>query len=489
MVHSWAEKNEMRVGIKKCGILEVTPDGMEKILQDAHPQRAQLKVQGDQVPIVTEYVYLGLRLTSEMTIESLATCRVVMGRKKLGKLLPFITCPVLPLAMRLRVVQAVVIPTLLFGAEVYGMNRRITDSMQGLANKCYRALIGLRMRSYTPVASIPLWGELGQWPVCASAAGYRARAYRKGATLKTQIRGLIENPLRVRKWTWCTGVLRWYKRHCEKHASATLVPAPPDTQTRTPQEVMAWVREAIYNREAAIRQNAARRTAPQTQAYLVGTPFAKNSLFHSRVGSKPLEVNILKWIVRFRMNAVATAPRLMEAGRLTAAHGQSCPFCDSNEPETIQHMVLECAKWSDLRDEYMTDIITEAEELWDQIKLDPQCPQYIQDNGEQTRLNLILGGVYLKRRIDGWEPPRPDAPPADLDDDSSVGSDSSLSAVDPDDESSQGTSDACSAGRGDTYLCFQVGTFLAKLMALRGQTLQPLLLEVSATTSGQRPNG
>ena len=137
----------------------------------------------------------------------------------------------------------------------------------------------------------------------------------------------------------------------------------------------------------------------------------------------------------------------------------------------------------------MTDIITEAEELWDQIKLDPQCPQHIQENGEQTRLNLILGGVYLKRRIDGWEPPRPDAPPADLDDDSSVGSDSSLSAVDPDDDSSQGTSDACSAGRGDTYLCFQVGTFLAKLMALRGQTLQPLLLEVSATTSGQRPNG
>ena len=34
-----------------------------------------------------------------------------------------------------------------------------------------------------------------------------------------------------------------------------------------------------------------------------------------------------------------------------AAHGQSCPFCDSNEPETTQHMVLECAKWRDLRDD------------------------------------------------------------------------------------------------------------------------------------------
>ena len=187
LVYQWAIRNEMKVGIAKCGILEIRPEGSDAQLTEDHPRRQELQIQGQLVPIVQEYVNLGLRLTNMLTIKDLATGRIQLGRKKVGALMPFITYPVLPLTMRLRVIQAVVLPTLLFGAEVYGMNRVITDSMQVLANKCYRALIGVRVNSYTLVASAPLWSEVCQKPICALAGGYWARAFQKAALLKTQI--------------------------------------------------------------------------------------------------------------------------------------------------------------------------------------------------------------------------------------------------------------------------------------------------------------
>ena len=200
LVGQWANINKMKVGIKKCDKL-----------------RPFLEIQQDLVPIVDKYVYLGLNLTSSLTVADFASSRVDIGRKRVHALLPFLTSPVLPLAMRLRIVQAVVMPTLLFGAEVYGMNRRITDSMQLLANKCYRAILGIRVKSCTPVPLVPLWNECCQKPICASAAGYQARAHSKGRTLSTQLQWLVMQPLIVRHWTWSSGVLKWFNRYCLSH--------------------------------------------------------------------------------------------------------------------------------------------------------------------------------------------------------------------------------------------------------------------------------
>ena len=491
VVERWADRNEMKVGISKCGILEVRPSQSTATLTEGNPMRDTLRIQGQLVPIVDEYVYLGLRLTSDLTIGDLASCRVQLGRKRVGKLLPFLTSPVLPSAMRMRVIQAVVLPTLLFGAEVYGMNRRITTAMQGLANKCYRAVIGARIRTCAPVPSVPLWEELGQKPICALAAGYRARAYRKAATLKTQIQKLVSNPLQSRKWTWASGALNWFKIHCRKHWPGTGPYAPPYSND-TPARVMTCVRESIVRREVKIRLKEGRRNTNATREYLEGEPFKCSPLCKSKIGARPLEVQFLKWIIRFRIGAVATAPILASCNRLTRARGLSCPFCSGDE-ETRYHMVFECPAWGALREKYIEDIVAQANNIADLAVLDPKIPESVRGNRQLVCLNLVLGGAYSKQgRIKGWMPPTPEIP-TDEDEEASIGSSSTLTAVDPDDDNSisidlDEVEVERTSGEGDP-LCFKVGSFLAQLMALRGQRLQSLFREAAVSATGRRPNG
>jgi len=495
MIDQWCVANEMSVGIRKCGILEVCPAGLEKELTEVHPLRQDLIIQGNEVPIVDEYVYLGLNLSSDLSTKGLAEGRVALGKRKVGALLPFLTCPVLPLAMRLRVIQAVILPTLLYGAEVYGMNRAITDSMQTLANKCFRAILGIRVRSIYPVPSIPLWYELGQQPICALAAGYKARAFQKGSTLKTQISRLIREPLGGRAWTWVSGTMRWYKQHCRPHVEALsntgggTVAAPGSTAT--PAAVHKCVRDAITWREMQIRLKDRRQTATDTHDYVMGEPFkqASTSLVKSRVGSKPLQVHLLKWIMRFRIGAVNTSIFLAEQGKIAPEFKDRCPFC-GGEPETRYHMVFECSRWRVLRQAHIAQLLVELESKTWEILMRDQDGEFAYSI---VRLNVLLGGTYFNLGLPNWTPPSPSLPNNEEDEDSLGGSAASFVPVDPDEEESVGTDPSMVAyGGNNSYRCFQVGLFLFRLMSFRAQLLLPLFpqgREAPNTTSGPRPNG
>ena len=228
----------------------------------------------------------------------------------------------------------------------------------------------------------------------------------------------------------------------------------------------------------------AREMGPQTIRYTLGSPFAKRSFCKSRIGAKPLQVHLLKWVVRFRIGAVATATRLAERGRLPAAQGAKCPFCSKNQPECIYHMVFECSRWGSLRNKYIADVITQAGEVRDRIVSDPKMPVMARSNANSVHLNLVLGGAYSGCGLTRWMPPRP-GPKGE--DESSVNSSSTMMAIDPDDEASE--DDVSLAGETDDDMCYTVGSFLAKMMALWGRPLQPLIIEASASTSGQRPTG
>ena len=60
-----------------------------------------------------------------------------------------------------------------------------------------------------------------------------------------------------------------------------------------------------------------------------------------------------------------------------------------------------------------------------------------------------------------------------------------MTAIDPDDEISEES--VSLAGESDDKLCYAVGSFLVKMMALQGWVLQPLIIEASVSTSGRCP--
>jgi hypothetical protein len=177
-ISEWTTENEMQVGIKKCGILEIRPDGVDSIfdtLAEDDELRVGLKINGEPVPVVNEYKYLGLVLTSGLDVEQMVSKRLTLGRITVNQILPYLKCNTIAMSMRLRVVQAVVCQRLYYGAEVYGMNRKLTNTMQSLLTKCLRVIVGVHLKAgHRSSPTIPLWKECGLMPVCAVAAGLRA---------------------------------------------------------------------------------------------------------------------------------------------------------------------------------------------------------------------------------------------------------------------------------------------------------------------------
>ena len=183
-VTEWTAENEMSVGKQKCGIMVVN-----KPLSMLHQTPARWQIAGQLVPIVSEYTYLGLRFTADLDVPSMLSERVAKGKRLVDTLTPF---------LRTRV-----IPRLLFGAEVYGMNKAITEPMQVLLNQVWRMVGG--MNRNPTVSTVAIWREMGTPPICAMAAAQRARALQKCRKLNTWVRHLVEEPFIHRCRTWVTG--------------------------------------------------------------------------------------------------------------------------------------------------------------------------------------------------------------------------------------------------------------------------------------------
>ncbi|CAN0061159.1 unnamed protein product, partial [Ascophyllum nodosum] len=177
-VTEWTAENEMSVGKQKCGIMVVN-----KPLSMLHQTPARWQIAGQLVPIVSEYTYLGLRFTADLDVPSMLSERVAKGKRLVDTLTPFLRTRVIPVPMKVAVVRGVAIPRLLFGAEVYGMNKAITEPMQVLLNQVWRMVGG--MNRNPTVSTVAIWREMGTPPICAMAAARRARALQKCRKLNT----------------------------------------------------------------------------------------------------------------------------------------------------------------------------------------------------------------------------------------------------------------------------------------------------------------
>src|SRR5690606_14567822 len=124
----WAGRNEMSFGISKCGIMGVGRDGLalnERLRREADRYR----LGGATVPIVDSYTYLGLTVSPLLSAQHMVDDRVAKGWKAFHALKPVLECTRIPLAIRVRLVKATLLPTVMYGAELWGMS----------ADRCARA--------------------------------------------------------------------------------------------------------------------------------------------------------------------------------------------------------------------------------------------------------------------------------------------------------------------------------------------------------------
>lgn len=390
-VTAWVTTNEMQVGISKCGIMEFLPDTAHSVLTEASAP----VIAGQRVPVVQDYLYLGIKLTKDLEINAMIGDRVRQGMVTLQTVTPFLRCPAIPLPIRRKIVSTVLLPRLLYGAELYGMNRRLTDRMQAILNKALRDIL-TGPGSDGRFGSIGLWKEMAIDPICALAAARRTRAWGKARSLRTWLSEIVLHPFKSRYWTWSSGVETWIQRFALPHLTPATLAAHPDIRTewRTmePRQLSGIIAACIKARETGIRLKPDREAAAHTQWYESGN-FTESSLTTGNIQCTPLQTIGLAWVTRLRVGAFISTGTLAEWGRIPREFIHTCPFCRTNERETIRHLVFDCEAWAEERHRPSMHALVNAVNA---LSADAA--------GDGDRLTWILGGISANRRVAGWMP-------------------------------------------------------------------------------------
>lgn len=327
-IQKWSSLYEMQFGVSKCGIMGFGEGACELLREEHH----RLVLDGQPIPLVSQYDYLGVLFTETLDLGAMADARAEKGQKCLHSLRPVLGCASIPIAVRVRILKAILIPVLTYGSEVWGMQTVRVQKGQMVLSEALRLLVRLKAKC-TITSSATLGLEFGIDPLYAIVSALRARAFVKFPTLRTTIADLMAAPPVSRKQSWVSGTRRWLQRFCP----AALVAG------RSPREVGSLVRDFLRERAIQVSVTAVRYrdgALERTRQYL-------------GLGSRyPGLARGIHWLCRLRVNAFWTAVALQRIGWLPPRYRTECPFCHSmGTGETIEHMLMDCPRWAVTRAE------------------------------------------------------------------------------------------------------------------------------------------
>lgn len=210
-VCSWSDRMELSFGIDKCGLLcfngILPPNNPETIFGD----KTIWQINGQTIPVVDHYTYLGLDFYADLDLKKMITPRTEKGRRVLNHFAPFFKCPTIPYTAKLTILRSIVVSTMLYGAEIWGMRVKRGEIQQTLINRALRWILNFR-GPITLLSIGAMHSELRVVPFKAQIATRRARGYIKFPTLNTWIATLCANPLRLRVKNWFTITEQWLNR-------------------------------------------------------------------------------------------------------------------------------------------------------------------------------------------------------------------------------------------------------------------------------------
>jgi exonuclease III len=342
LVQSWADTNEMKFGVGKCGIMGFGTGANERLQRD--PTRFRLH--GAPVPIMDSYTYLGVPFQSPIDLKAVADTRAEKGRKVLNTMRGVLGCSKIPISLRVKIVSAILIPVLTYGGELWGMLEQRCKAPQSVLSETLRVLWRLSPRN-TLTSAATLGMEVGIPSIYSMVCAKRARAYQKFVELRTTIELLIRcPPTHLRHQTWVSGTKMWILRLC------------PLAFTMGPEAASKKVKETLwerFNQKGGKSLETYRNLAmEQTRSYL-------------RLGERyPQLARGFHWLGRLRTRSFWTAERFAQIKWISEEYRSKCPFCQvvNGRGEDIAHLLMECAAWNETRDRYLSGWTMEMGATW-----------------------------------------------------------------------------------------------------------------------------
>lgn len=388
-VAAWANLHEMSFGIAKCGLIFFRELSWGPTIEAedsvAFSPVADWQMNGEQIPVVHNYTYLGLDIHNDLSICRMSKDRLKKGTYALHSLEPFLRCTSIPPGMKITMVNACVKSTLLYGSEIWGMRVPRIIKMRKLMTQAARWILGFR----GPAALSSVGGlleELGIGDVAATVARQRTRAYLKFPHLQTWISDLLKNPLCVRRKNWQTITEMWLNRQVKAGVGAsTNAPGFLRGFKEGGETSMKLVQDQVQ----ATTRSRWLKTAPGLEQYFKAK---YKSLFYTPAKTRshhtwtPFFGHGLCMLSLLRGNGYPTYQRLRKVGLVPTS---TCPFCGSNRPEDRAHLILHCTAWDEDRERYLRKLISDTRKL---STIDDEI------------VTLLLGGTVADKTLPYYYP-------------------------------------------------------------------------------------
>jgi hypothetical protein len=344
LIQRWADLFEMTFGVKECGskcaIMGIGEGATELLRGD--PDRWRLS--GRVIPIVDTYKYLGVVFRSDLDLQCMADAREEKGRKVLNTFRAVLSSNDIPLYIRTRVVQSILVPVLTYGSELWGMNSERCKGPQRVLSEALRLLLRLSARS-SITSAVTIGYELNIPPIHAITSSARARGYLKFPSLRTVIASLLRHPPVLAKRSWVTGTRQWLSRFCR------------EALQMSPTAGHDFVKRMVWDREVAKRST--------TMQKYVANDFSRTRGYLAAAVRYPEISKGIHWLCRMRVGAFWTVRRYVHIGWVSDRFLRECPFCGvvDGEGESLQHLLLRCQAWARYREESGIGLVESYETL------------------------------------------------------------------------------------------------------------------------------
>ena len=320
-IDRWMIDNAMEINPSKCGIMVIRSDPLN--LEPIAP----IAYNGENIPMVDKYVYLGIEFNNMLNIDLMSKHRIDKGKQTVGMLVKQLANNRMPLGYRLMLVKSIVIPTIHYGSEIFGMCEVRVNSLKRILDNSIKPIVKksnfCRLRAYS---------EFDIKPIYVSGAVARARGLQKWANSHGLISELISSAARFksRKSTWIKEAKRWlsFMKIDINQPARELLKQVADNRTAR-----------LHERDRSVIGEFADRYSINSGKPIIKAEIKEDS---DRIG--------VNGLIRIRTGTFPFTKDLVRNLTLPTRYRSGCVCCENSTSENIEHLILECEAFNDIRE-------------------------------------------------------------------------------------------------------------------------------------------
>lgn len=332
-INRWMINNAMELNPSKCGIMEI------KIFPDQIPIEPLL-FNGEEIPKVKKYIYLGIEFNDTLDINMMSKYRVDKGKQTLCGMIPTLRNTRVPLEYKCMLLKSILIPTIHYGSEIFGMNEQRVNSLKRILDNGIKCIVKksnfCRLRSYD---------EFDIKALYVSAAVSRARGLKKWTNANGLISDCItsQSNFKSKESTWIKEAKRWLK--------------------------VMGIDINLPLQELIMQVYTKRNTRLHERDRSVIGEFAKRLSLNSGKTIRRSEIKNLSnhkgvsMITKIRTGTFMFTKQLIRMSVLPTSLRDRCVCCNDPVEENPEHLILHCSKFNEIREKVFPNLRDQLQKL------------------------------------------------------------------------------------------------------------------------------